>query len=360
MANKSRLIKTFIELVQIDSPTGEEDAMDQEVSNRLEALGFSVYHDSFKNVIASLPGIGEPIVLSAHLDTVEPGRGIKPILDGDTLRSDGTTILGGDCKSGVTIVLEALTSAIEANLDHVPIEVAFSRAEEGGLVGARNMEMSRLTAKRGMVFDAEGNANRITIGAPYQNVVKAHINRRASHAGIEPEKGVSAILIAAEILTQLPLGRIDFETTANIGVVNGGIKRNIIPDYTFLDGELRSLDQAKFEYYTDQFRGVFTQVLESHEGCSIDLNIENTYAGYVVDCENETAQMIASAITEIGLTPQFEYTGGGSDANIFFKNGITALPIGIGVTGFHTTSEMADIEQVLLAAEVCERVITRG
>jgi len=359
MANKSRLIKTFIELVQIDSPTGEEDAMDQEVSNRLEALGFSVYHDSFKNVIASLPGIGEPIVLSAHLDTVEPGRGIKQILDGDTLRSDGTTILGGDCKSGVTIVLEALTSAIEANLDHVPIEVAFSRAEEGGLVGARNMEMSRLTAKRGMVFDAEGNANRITIGAPYQNVVKAHINGRASHAGIEPEKGVSAILIAAEILTQLPLGRIDFETTANIGVVNGGIKRNIIPDYTFLDGELRSLDQAKFEYYTDQFRGVFTQVLESHEGCSIDLDIENTYAGYVVDCENETAQMIASAITEIGLTPQFEYTGGGSDANIFFKNGITALPIGIGVTGFHTTSEMADIEQVLLAAEVCERVITR-
>ena len=359
MANKSRLIKTFIELVQIDSPTGEEDAMDQEVSNRLEALGFSVYHDSFKNVIASLPGIGEPIVLSAHLDTVEPGRGIKPILDGDTLRSDGTTILGGDCKSGVTIVIEALTSAIEANLDHVPIEVAFSRAEEGGLVGARNMEMSRLTAKRGMVFDAEGNANRITIGAPYQNVVKAHINGRASHAGIEPEKGVSAILIAAEILTQLPLGRIDFETTANIGVVNGGIKRNIIPDYTFLDGELRSLDQAKFEYYTDQFRGVFTQVLESHEGCSIDLDIENTYAGYVVDCENETAQMIASAITEIGLTPQFEYTGGGSDANIFFKNGITALPIGIGVTGFHTTSEMADIEQVLLAAEVCERVITR-
>ena len=359
MANKSRLIKTFIELVQIDSPTGEEDAMDQEVSNRLEALGFSVYHDSFKNVIASLPGIGEPIVLSAHLDTVEPGRGIKPNLDGDTLRSDGTTILGGDCKSGVTIVLEALTSAIEANLDHVPIEVAFSRAEEGGLVGARNMEMSRLTAKRGMVFDAEGNANRITIGAPYQNVVKAHINGRASHAGIEPEKGVSAILIAAEILTQLPLGRIDFETTANIGVVNGGIKRNIIPDYTFLDGELRSLDQAKFEYYTDQFRGVFTQVLESHEGCSIDLDIENTYAGYVVDCENETAQMIASAITEIGLTPQFEYTGGGSDANIFFKNGITALPLGIGVTGFHTTSEMADIEQVLLAAEVCERVITR-
>ena len=359
MANKSRLIKTFIELVQIDSPTGEEDAMDQEVSNRLEALGFSVYHDSFKNVIASLPGIGEPIVLSAHLDTVEPGRGIKPILDGDTLRSDGTTILGGDCKSGVTIVLEALTSAIEANLDHVPIEVAFSRAEEGGLVGARNMEMSRLTAKRGRVFDAEGNANRITIGAPYQNVVKAHINGRASHAGIEPEKGVSAILIAAEILTQLPLGRIDFETTANIGVVNGGIKRNIIPDYTFLDGELRSLDQAKFEYYTDQFRDVFTQVLESHEGCSIDLYIENTYAGYVVDCENETAQMIASAITEIGLTPQFEYTGGGSDANIFFKNGITALPIGIGVTGFHTTSEMADIEQVLLAAEVCERVITR-
>ena len=358
MANKNRLIKTFMDLVQIDSPTGEEDAMDQEVSKRPEALGFSVYHDSFKNVIANLSGIGDPIVLSAHLDTVEPGRGIKPILDGDILRSDGTTILGGDCKSGVTIVLEALETVIEAHQDHVPIEVAFSRAEEGGLVGARSMEMSRITAKRGMVFDAEGDANRITTGAPYQNVVKAHIHGRASHAGIEPEKGVSSILIAAEILTRLPLGRIDFETTANIGVVNGGIKRNIIPDYTFIDGELRSLNQSKFEYYTDQFRDIFTQVLQSHDGCSIDLDIENTYAGYMVDRENETDQMIAKAVTEAGLIPKFEYTGGGSDANIFFKNGITALPVGIGVTGFHTTSETADIEQVLLAAEVCERVIT--
>ena len=359
MANKKRLIKTFMDLVRIDSPTGEEDEMDREVSNRLEALGFSVYHDSFKNVIATLPGNGEPIVLSAHLDTVEPGRGIKPILDGDILKSDGTTILGGDCKSGVTIVLEALTSVVEAARDHVPIEVAFSRSEEGGLVGARSMEMSRLTAKRGMVFDAEGNANRITTGAPYQNVVKAHIHGRASHAGIEPEKGISSILIAAEILTRLPLGRIDSETTANIGIVNGGIKRNIIPDYTFLDGELRSLDKSKFDHYTDQVRTIFTQVGESHYGCSIELDIENTYAGYMVEPGNETAQMIAEAVLEVGLVPQFENTGGGSDANIFYKNGITALPVGIGVTGFHTTSETADIEQVVLAAEVCERVITK-
>ncbi len=236
MADQERLVKTLIELIKIDSPSGEEDAMDEAVSSRLEALGLKVSHDSYNNVIAKLAGHGQPVMLSAHLDTVEPGRGIKPIVDGDVLRSDGSTILGGDCKAGVAIVLEALTATIDSGRGNRAVEVVFTRHEEGGLVGAHNLDFSMVSAKEGVVFDGEGPPSRITISAPSQNVVTAKIKGRAAHAGLEPEKGISALLIAAEILGQLPLGRIDEETTANIGRLEGGLKRNIIPEQAFLDG----------------------------------------------------------------------------------------------------------------------------
>jgi tripeptide aminopeptidase len=346
-----------VELICIDSPTGEEDTIDREVTARLQSLGFQVYHDSFNNVIAKLNGKGEPVMLSAHLDTVEPGRGIKPVLDGETLRSDGTTILGGDCKAGVSIVLEALTSVVELGAEHLPIEVVFSRAEEGGLVGAHHLDFSRLSAKRGVVFDGEGQVNRITVAAPSQNVVQAHITGRAAHAGVEPEKGISAIIIAAQILTRLPLGRIDAETTANIGRVEGGLKRNIIPESAFLDGEIRSRDQAKLAHYTQEFRSVFDAVAARYPDARISLDIENTYQSYNVGSSHPTVAMVSRALAGVGLEPRLEASGGGSDANVFFENGIAALPVGIGVRSFHTKEETALIPEVFQGAELCERII---
>ncbi len=209
MANRERLTKTLIDLICIDSPTGEEDAIDREDSSRLESLGLQVQHDTFGNLIGKLAGEGVPVLLSAHMDTVEPGRGIQPQLDGDTLRSDGTTILGGDCKAGISIVLEALTSVVESGDGRRPVEVAFTRAEEGGLVGVHHLDLSLLSAKQGLVLDGEVPVSRITVAAPSQNVVTAHIHGRAAYGGVEPETGISAIIIAAEVLTRLPLGRID-------------------------------------------------------------------------------------------------------------------------------------------------------
>ena len=357
MANRERLIKTLIDLIRIDSPTGEEDDIDREVSARLAALGFEIYHDSFKNIIAKLPGDGEPLLLSAHIDTVEPGRGIRPVLDGDVLRSDGTTILGGDCKAGLTIVLEALTSVIDAGASHRPIEVAFTRAEEGGLVGAHNLEFPQITAKTGVVFDGEGAVNRISVAAPSQNVVTANIRGIAAHSGVEPEKGLSAILIAAEILTQLPLGRIDAETTANVGRIDGGLKRNIIPEEAFMDGEIRSRDNTKLDHYSDEFRRIFKEAGIRHPDAQIDLDIRNTYQAYQVDASHPTVTMLGRALAQIGLEPSLEATGGGSDANVFFENGIVALPVGIGVRSFHTTNETAVISEIVQGAEMCEGVI---
>lgn len=357
MASRDRLVETLINLIKIDSPTGEEDEMDREVSKRLQGLGFAVRHDAYGNVIAKLDGTGEPVILSAHLDTVEPGRGIRPQLDGDVLRSDGTTILGGDCKAGVAIVLEALTSVVESGQPHLPVEVIFSRAEEGGLNGARNLDFSLVTARRGVVFDGEGEVNRLTVAAPAQNVVKAEIIGRASHAGVEPEKGISALVIAGHVLTRLPLGRIDEETTANIGYLEGGLKRNIIPERAYLDGEIRSRDQAKLDRYTDRFREVFDEVAGMYPEARLELDVISSYRAYRVDAEHPTVAMLSGALTDIGLEPQLKGTGGGSDANVFFEHGIAALPVGIGVRSFHTKEETAVIPEVLQGAEMCQRLL---
>ena len=357
MADEERLVKTLIELIKIDSPSGEEDAMDSEVSSRLKSLGLKVSHDAYKNVIAKLDGEGEPIMLSAHLDTVEPGRGIKPVIDGGVLRSDGTTILGGDCKAGVAIVLEGLESALATNLANRAIEVIFTRHEEGGLVGAHNLDFSMVTAKNGIVFDGEGPPNRIILSAPSQNVVTAYITGRAAHAGLEPEKGISALLIASDILSRLPLGRIDEETTANIGRMEGGLKRNIIPDQAFLDGEFRSLSNEKLADMERKFRRVFDEVASMYPEASINLDITNSYQAYNIDPKNSAVAIIGKALAGMGLEMILESTGGGSDANVFIEKGITAIPVGIGVRDFHTTWETALISEVMLGAQMCEGIV---
>ena len=367
MPDRQRLTNTLIDLIKIDSPTGEEDAIDAHLSNVLANLGAAVRHDDYGNLVATLPGSNgagdrTPVMLSAHMDTVEPGRGIKPQLDpdGETLRSDGATILGGDCKAGVAIVLEGLTSAIEAGVPLRPVQVVFSRAEEGGLNGARNLNFSLVHAKTGIVFDGEGPVSRICVGAPAQNIVQANISGVAAHAGLEPENGVSALLVAANILTRLPLGRIDEETTSNIGFLQGGLKRNIIPERAYLDGELRSRSQAKLENYTAEIQRAFDQVATMYPRAQIDLNIWNQYQAYSVRPDHPALTDISHAVHTVGLNPTMETTGGGSDANVFFEHGIAALPVGIGVRGFHTTRETANISEILDAARLCQAYITAG
>ena len=357
MADQERLVKTLVDLIRIDSPSGEEDAIDAEVSSRLKLLGLTVSHDSYNNVVAKLPGKGVPLLLSAHLDTVEPGRGIKPMVDGEVLRSDGSTILGGDCKAGLAIVLEGLTAALESNNDNRAIEVVFTRHEEGGLVGAHHLDFGMVSAKEGIVFDGEGPPNRLVLSAPSQNVVTAEIIGRAAHAGLEPEKGISALLIAAEILGQLPLGRIDDETTANIGWMEGGLKRNINPERASLDGEFRSRSNEKLAEVERKFREIFSEVSSRYADATIDLDIVNTYQAYHVDADNQVVSIIGQALAGIGLEPILESTGGGSDANVFIEKGITAIPVGIGVRDFHTTWETAMLSEVLQGARMCESVI---
>ena len=358
MANKERLTQTLIDLIRIDSPTGEEDNIDSEVSRRLTNLGFTVKHDSFNNVIATLPGVGDPVLLSAHLDTVEPGRGIIPIIEGDLLKSDGTTILGGDCKAGLTIILEALESVIQAGLQHLPVEVVFTRAEEGGLVGVHNLDFGLVTATRAVVMDGEGTIDRLTLSAPSQNIVSINIQGRASHAGLEPENGLSALVLAGQVLTRLPLGRIDEETTSNIGRAEGGLKRNIIPESAYLDGEIRSRNNNKLEEISQTFLNTCKEVETEFTGSKISVEIRNSYKAYDINPDDSAVKMVSSALDKLGLVPEYAKSGGGSDANVFNETGITAIPLGIGVQSFHTKIETAILSEVWKGAQVCEHIIT--
>ena len=225
------------------------------------------------------------------------------------------------------------------------------------MVGVHHLDFQRLTAKTGVVFDGEGSVNRISVAAPSQNVITAHIRGRAAHAGVEPEKGLSAVIIAAEILTQLPLGRIDSETTANIGRVEGGLKRNIIPEEAFLDGEVRSRDNNKLDHYSSEFRRIFDETGRRYPDAAISLDIRNTYRSYNIEASHPAVAVLGRALANIGMEPRLEATGGGSDANVFYENGIVALPVGIGVQSFHTTREIAVIPEVVQGAEMCEGVI---
>ena len=360
MVQSERLLNTLVNLIQIDSPSGEEDAIDADLSRRLKSLGCRVEHDSYGNIVAKLPGGGDPVLLSSHMDTVDPGRGIKPFLDGDTLRADGSTILGGDCKAGLTIVLEALASIQESGVPHRPVEVVFTRHEEGGLVGVHHLDFSLVDAKMGVVFDGEGPVSRVTVAAPSQNVVKANITGRAAHAGVEPEKGLSAILVASEIITRLPLGRIDEETTSNIGRMDAGLKRNIVPETAFLDGEIRSLDNDKLDRISGKFRAAFQEVAKKFPEAQVSLEIENTYQAYRVASDHPALSNIRQALASLGMEAELMASGGGSDANVFIEKGIVALPMGIGVESFHTTRESANIPQVLQGAQFCRNLVAGG
>ncbi|WP_373324347.1 M20/M25/M40 family metallo-hydrolase [Tepidiforma flava] len=205
MITRDRVVQTFLDLVAIDSPSGDEDRIAAELERRLRALGLQAAQDAAGNVLARLEGAGEPLLLSAHMDTVEPGRGIKPRWDGpDIIRSDGTTILGADNKAGCAVILEVLQSLIEDGGSHRPVEVAISRGEEVGLVGAANMDYSRISARVAIVIDSGGPPSSIQGQAPYHYTCDIEVHGRSAHAGLEPEKGIPAITIAAEIVAGLP------------------------------------------------------------------------------------------------------------------------------------------------------------
>jgi len=358
--NRDRLVQEFLELVAIDSPSGDEDAIAEELVRRLEAIGVEASQDEHGNVLGRRPGVGEPILLSAHMDTVEPGRGIQPVFDGpDIIRSDGTTILGADNKAGCAVILEVIRSANEDAAETRPIEVAISRGEEIGLVGASNMDYSRISARVALVVDSGGPPSSIQGQAPYHFTYSIAVHGRAAHAGVEPEKGVPAITIAAEAVLGMPQGRIDFETTGNVGTIHGGLVRNAVPEECLIEGELRSMEFEKVDALVSRARAHVDEVRERHPDARIDADFHMGYPGYKLEPGDPAADLIFGVLGGIGLTPDPHPVGGGTDGNVFRGHGISSVVIGRGGYNQHTKDEYLVIPEMLQCAAVLEAAVRR-
>jgi tripeptide aminopeptidase len=359
--NSDRLVKTFLELVAIDSPSGQEAAISAHLMARLAALGGQTRADEHGNVIAHFPEIGghagDWLMLSAHMDTVGKDTGIRPQVRDGVIYSDGTTILGGDDKSGVAVILEVVQALQESGQNRPPLEVVFSVSEEMQLLGARLLDKSQLRARRGYVLDAGGPIGTIVTSAPSQDSLQVTVHGKKAHAGSEPEKGINAILVASEAIAAMPLGRIDAETTANIGVIEGGEATNIVPDRVFVKGEARSRDDFKLALQTAAMAQAFEAAAERH-GARVELKIKRMYSTYVLAPDTPVVTAAVAAAQRLGFAPRLKASGGGTDANIYAEHGIQCAILSTGQADVHTTQEHIAIADMADAARMLVEVVT--
>jgi tripeptide aminopeptidase len=370
MINQERIKNLLLELVQIDSVSREERDVAERVKQICEELGAEVFIDdagskvggNTGNVIARFPGTvnaAEPIMMSAHMDTVVPGRGVKPVVEGDIIRTDGTTVLGGDDKSGCAVIIETIRCLLEQNIPHAPIDAVFSICEEVGLLGAKHLDMSKVRAKYGIVFDSDDPGFLFTKG-PSANHFEFTIHGLESHAGVAPEQGISAIKIAAEAIAAMKLGRIDEETTANIGAIRGGEATNIITNLVTLKGEARSLDDSKLEAQTAHMVKCLEDAAAKYEvtvdGVTTKARVESevTREYYAMDVSDDSrvVRLVIEAAARMGLDVKTLASGGGCDANIFNKRGIECANLGTGMRAIHTVKEWLDVKDMYASAEM--------
>lgn len=351
MIQSDRLLESFLKLLRIDSPSREEAEIGKHLVEYFSGMGLDVETDEIGNVIARMDGQGEVLLLTAHMDNVKPCRGVVPIIEGDIVRSDGTTVLGGDDKAGVAIVLEVLHTIIEHKLPHRPLEIVFTVQEEIGLYGAKSLDASALHSRLGIGLDAGGKPGEIVVSAPSHNRITAVVYGKAAHAGICPEDGVSALVIAAEAITEMELGRIDDETTANIGSIRGGTASNMIPDRVELRAEARSRSKSKLSSQTKAMVDALQEAALKH-GQTVEVQVEARYVGYTLAEDDEVVRLIMEGMHSLGVEPELIATGGGSDANVFNAAGIQVVNIGIGMARAHTTEEYISLSDMVSAAEI--------
>ncbi len=359
MIDQERLVNSFCELVQIDSPSDEEEEVAQHLTERLSGLGFSVARDAHGNVIASEEGT-DPLLLSAHMDTVEPGRGIKPQIKGDRITSDGTTILGGDCKAGVAAILEGLQAVKESGSSRRPVQVVFTRGEEIGLVGASNLDYSMVRCREAVVFDGNGPVNTITGASPTYMRFDVTVKGRAAHAGVEPEKGLSAIRIATEIVNELPNGRLDEETTFNVGLISGGSVRNAVPAEATFGGEWRSRNTETLDSIKMQLLTTLEKARQRYRDATIEEDLEVMFQMYNLDPEEEIVRLVTRVMRDMSLEPNIRPSGGGTDGNVMRLHGIESVVVGMSTNEMHTVDEYVVIPDLVNTARFCQEVISFG
>ena len=361
-----RLVDQFIDMVKIASPSRQEGAFAAYMRKELEALGFVVEVDSAGdnvggntgNLIATLKGTKEvePLMFCCHMDTVLPCTNIHPVIDGDVIRSDGTTILSGDDKAGIAAILEGVRRIQERNVEHGLLQVVLTICEEVGMYGSKGLDYSKIKAKRAFILDSSGPLGKIVIQGPAKDVIKAVIHGRSAHAGLTPEKGISAIQVAARAIDRMKLLRIDEETTANLGTISGGSATNIVAEQAEVVAEARSLVNEKLDVQSGHIRECFEQAAREF-GATVDVTIDRSYAAFQLTKDTPVVQQCLEAMHRLGVEPKLLSTGGGSDCNVFNARGLTAVDLAIGMTDVHSKEETIKISDMETVACLIESII---
>ena len=373
MVNKERLAETFKFLVEIDSVSKEESTISGEIKKIFESMGAETYVDSAGdkiggntgNLIARFKGktLAPPLLLNAHMDTVEPGKGVTAVFSDGVFTSDGTTILGADDKSAIAILLETMTILQENDLPYGQIEIVLTVCEEIGLLGAKHLDLDLITAKFGYALDATDTEGIVT-RAPSSNRLEFKIHGKDAHAGAAPEKGINAISLASKAIAKLELGRIDHETTCNIGLIEGGIATNIVPNLVTVKGEVRSHDQEKLSKITNQIASSFKEVVENYKEMIFDdalprleIKIEKDFSSTYVPDDHPVVKLARRAAENLGRKMATKTSGGGADANIFFEKGIMTGVLGTGMRDMHTVRESVGLDDMVRTTELLLEII---
>ncbi len=361
IVNKQRLLDEFLELVQTDSETKYEREIADLLIQKLQDIGMDVVEDSSQprtghgagNLIATLEGNtnGKAIYFTSHMDTVVPGLSVQPVVEDGVIRSDGTTVLGADDKAGIAAMFEAVRTLKEEGAAHGTIQFIITVGEESGLAGARELDMELVNADFGYALDSDGAVGSIVTAAPNQAKLFITCHGQKAHAGVAPERGISAIQVAADAVSRMPLGRIDEETTANIGRIEGGSQTNIVCDRVDLKAEARSLVRSKLEAQTAAMREACEKAAERFQ-TTVDVDIQFVYPGFKQAETDEVVEFAVEAVKQIGREPLLKQSGGGSDANIIAGHGVPTVNLGVGYENIHTTAESIPEQELYNLAEL--------
>lgn len=373
MINRERLAETFKSLAETDSISKEEGVFAGKIERILAAMGAETFVDNAGeliggntgNLIARFKGNtpAPTLLLNAHMDTVEPGRGVAAMLENGTFTSDGTTILGADDKSAIAILLETLNVLHENDLPYGPLEIVLTVCEEIGLLGAKHLDLSLVTATYGFALDATDTEGIVT-RAPSANHLEFIIHGKDAHAGAAPEKGINAIFLASKAIARLKLGRIDQETTCNIGIIEGGLATNIVPNLVTVKGEVRSHDEEKLHKITNEIVSSFKEVVENFEEARpeeglprIEVNIKKDFSRTYIPDDHPVVTLAFKAAENLGRKLATKTSGGGADANIFFEKGIFTGVLGTGMRDMHTVRESVKLDDMVRTAELLLEII---
>jgi tripeptide aminopeptidase len=348
-------LELFLELAAIPSPPGEEREVADVVLRYLRELGLEPDEDDSGESIGSTMGNiyarveptaeGTPLFFCAHLDTVPPSGPLEPVVDDGVVRNAGGTILGADNKSAVVQMLEGVRRVLAESRPHAGIELLFTSKEEVGLLGAYAFDHTRLQAEVGYVYDQAARPGEIILGAPSSEAMEVRFHGRAAHSGMFPEEGRSAVQAAAKAIADLRLGRVDDETSANVGVINGGTAGNIVPEWCTFLAEVRSHDPAKLSNLVQEMLDAYSFAATAAD-CEVETQLRKSYRGYRFKREDDVVRLAAAALERCGYAPAYALSGGGADANVFNERGRRCVNLANGMLDIHTPDERIAVDDL--------------